>query len=257
MKRMLNGQTDGPIIAVLGAVLYTGLMGLGMLMMNKLFGYNYSQPEMVFVIAYVEIVLTLFVIVLIGMFFKWRDIGFNQFEKGAFVWLIPHLLVISGMTVVFFSDLIGMWTIIDSKQQILMLYVGFTTLLVGISEEMMYRGIVLHSFTHEKRRVKGVLISSLCFSLLHSVNVLGGFSIENVGMQLITTFIFGFCFANLALKVKHLFPLILFHWLWDFVIIGSEIIGSSASQIIIYVLPINILMGVAAWVSLKSEGADK
>ncbi len=49
-----------------------------------------------------------------------------------------------------------------------------TTMLVGISEELMFIGIVLRVFLEKRSELVAVFVSSALFSLLHSVNILGG-----------------------------------------------------------------------------------
>jgi membrane protease YdiL (CAAX protease family) len=88
---------------------------------------------------------------------------------------------------------------------------GFTTLLVGLGEETMYRGIVLHAFLTTNRVRFAMLVSAIAFSLLHAVNVFGGVSLLSVPAQLIMTFLLGFFFAPLMLKLNNILPLMIFH----------------------------------------------
>ena len=94
------------------------------------------------------------------------------------------------------------------------------TLLVGIGEEITFRqvlfGALLKRSAQRGQTVVGaVLLSSLAFSALHAVNVLGGESVRKVAIQIALTFLAGILFAVLYLQTKSLLALIVFHWLWD------------------------------------------
>ncbi len=109
--------------------------------------------------------------------------------------------------------------------------------MVGVSEELMFRGIVvLHGALKDTSVIKSVIISAIVFSLLHSINVLGGNSLQEMIMQLGFTFVMGMFLGLIILKVNSLIPLIIFHWLWDFSLISSNIINSQNAII-------NILTG--------------
>jgi membrane protease YdiL (CAAX protease family) len=43
------------------------------------------------------------------------------------------------------------------------------------------------------------------------------------------TFAFGICLAPLALRLGSLWPLALFHGLWDFALISNSIVGANGS----------------------------
>lgn len=61
------------------------------------------------------------------------------------------------------------------------------TLLVGINEELVYRGIVFTNAVEEKGLIKGIFISAIAFSLLHAVNIFCRVNSLDVILQLATT----------------------------------------------------------------------
>lgn len=119
----------------------------------------------------------------------------------------------------------------------------------------MYRGIVLHAFLTTNRVRWAMLVSAIAFSLLHAVNVFGGVALLGVPMQLIMTFLFGFLLAPLMLKLNNIVPLIIFHWLWDFVLFAAPLLGeqtnTAVNAIAFLNIPIEIIIGIVLWLQIK------
>ncbi|MBS9784115.1 CPBP family intramembrane metalloprotease [Candidatus Gracilibacteria bacterium] len=119
--------------------------------------------------------------------------------------------------------------------------VALTTFLVGFSEELVYRGVVFSTFLKDNK-VKAILVSAVIFSLLHAVNILAGTDIIVIGAQLFMTFIAGLFFAFVRLKIENIIPIMLYHWAWDFVLIGGEVLkdgdinGTFTTAMIIFQL---------------------
>jgi membrane protease YdiL (CAAX protease family) len=161
--------------------------------------------------------------------------------------------VLIAMWVVFLSGLAR--ASLSAAQWQLFALVGFTTLLVGFGEEIMYRGIVLHAFLTTGRVRWAMLVSAIAFSLLHAVNFLGGYPLQAVPIQLLNTFQFGFFFAPLMLKLNNIVPLMIFHWLWDFVLFAAPLVGeqtfTSVSTIALINIPIEIIVGIVLWLQIK------
>lgn len=127
-------------------------------------------------------------------------------------------------------------------------------MLVGLGEEIMYRGIVLHAFLTTRQVRWAMLVSAIGFSLLHAVNVLGGSPLPDVLQQLILTFLWGFFFAPLMLKLNNIVPLIIFHWLWDCVQLVAPLAGEQVEamgSIIPLLFPIEIIVGIVLWLQIK------
>ena len=220
MKSLTNKQK----VAILGAVFYTLIMSVGMYTSFHINGVEYSSPHLVDTLWYFEIILSLFSIFITIKYFSWEQVGFTKINIKQSLWFVPLFLMIfliwGGILEFLLSNPIS----IDNIK--LFCLVGFTTLLVGFSEELMYRGILFKAFLGDKKtdKIKTVFFSAIGFSLLHSINFLAGLPIDEVLIQLVFTFIFGLLFALLKLRIKNIIPFIVFHWLWDFALIGAFVI---------------------------------
>jgi membrane protease YdiL (CAAX protease family) len=90
------------------------------------------------------------------------------------------------------------------------------TLMVGFVEEAIFRGLMLTAL-----KARGLwtaaIVTSLLFGLTHALNLLAGKSIVEDAAQAFYAVAIGFAFAALVLKKGIIWPLVLAHFLIDFV----------------------------------------
>jgi len=199
--------------------IYIFIMAIGMSVMHYGFGGQYGDNNMMNVLIFVEIILSLFTIYSVKKYSTWKESGFDKLSWKGFLWLVPGFTVMTIFTFKLFATSLGN---IDKHTALVLLTTGITIVMVGFSEEVMFRGILLHWSLKKYGILPSVLISSIGFSLLHSVNYFGGESIPLVISQLISTFLFGLFAALVALKLKNIFPLIISHFMWDFQLFASD-----------------------------------
>lgn len=88
------------------------------------------------------------------------------------------------------------------------------TLLVGFTEESVFRGII-----RDKLKLKGplfyIVFSSVLFGILHMANALNGSDMIHVILQVINALLLGFIFALLIETTNNILPLIAFHFIYD------------------------------------------
>jgi len=242
-----------PQIAIAAAVLYTAIMGGAMFYMKAFRVITYGEPEIMTVFWIVLIGLNLLNVFWVTRYFGWQAIGFRPLDRKQLLWFLPSIAVLIAMWVVCLTGLSQ--TSLSAAQWQLFAVAGFTTLLVGLGEEIMYRGIVLHAFLTTGRVRWAMLVSAIAFSLLHAVNFLGGYPLQAVPIQLLNTFQFGFFFAPLMLKLNNILTLMLFHWLWDFVLFSAPLLGEQTSAavnaIALLHIPIEIVVGTVLWLQTK------
>ncbi|MBN8564566.1 MAG: CPBP family intramembrane metalloprotease [Leptolyngbya sp. UWPOB_LEPTO1] len=243
-----------PQIAIVAAVLYTAIMGIGMFYMKTFMGITYGQPEMMNLLWFILILLNIVNIFWVTRYFSWQAIGFRRLNRQQLLWFLPLIAVLIATWVVFLSGLARVS--LSAAQWQSFALVGFTTLLVGFGEEIMYRGIVLHAFLTTGRVRWAMLVSAIAFALLHAVNVFGGVPLLAVPIQLLNTFQFGFFFAPLMLKLNNILPLIIFHWLWDFVqIVAPSLVDEQTATAMRSIVqlsdPIELIGGIVMWLQIK------
>ena len=98
--------------------------------------------------------------------------------------------------------------------------IGFflvVSLLVGFVEEGIFRGVMVHALSG-KGIWTAAVVSTVLFGLAHSVNFVLGENIQAVALQLVyTTTIYGFASAALVIYTGTLWPIVIIHFLIDFV----------------------------------------
>jgi uncharacterized protein len=226
--------------AVLAALGYIAIMAVGMFTSGHLFGMVYGTPEMVYVLVFFEIAMSIYAIAMARRIFGRWQCGFGPIDWRGMWWLLPNFAI---MAALFAIALRSNGAILSG----LALVIIVTMILVGFSEELMFRGIVLQGGLREASKGKAILISAALFSLLHSVNVLAYVPLDGMLTQMVLTFVFGLAMACYGLRINSLIPLIVFHALWDMVQFLGGIYQADFGPLITIGIIVNALVAAALW----------
>lgn len=154
--------------------------------------------------------------------FQWKDIGFEVSMVDSFKsmgWLLPVILL--------YIPLLLRGFYFKSAGYVFGSF--FLYLMVGISEEIYFRGIIPY-YLRKTFGAKAVIwISTFVFGIGHIATALAGNSIFEVVLTIINAFLFGFMAMEIALIAKNLFPIILIHFLFDF---ESKIVAISGAELL-------------------------
>ena len=209
---------QGLAAALVPALVAAGVYTLGMALAWVLTPYPYSDPRMIFAITPVLLVLC-GVTIALAVFFRvpaWGGLGWDL----SALWIV----VPTGLLLV--NLLLALALKGASPPIVLEIFVG--TLLVGVGQELAFRGIALTSLARRYSPLVAVLGSAVLFGLMHAVNVLAGQSIGEVAMQVVLTTLFGIAFGWVYLNTgRNLLLVIVCHWLWDFGGIGATAAGGG------------------------------
>ncbi|MBH4736757.1 CPBP family intramembrane metalloprotease, partial [Staphylococcus aureus] len=135
--------------AIAVTIIYIVIMAIGMLLV-KSFGFNYVQPEMVKVIIFSEIIMSILVYVAY-LKLKLRMLH-TSFEFS--LWLVPFaIILLCALGLFLFTGDFG-------RNSSIIILVGITMVLVGFSEELLFRGILLHVLLEKRTVVYSIIISS-------------------------------------------------------------------------------------------------
>lgn len=121
------------------------------------------------------------------------------------LWYLPAILI----------ELIGLFAGFENNTVKYVLVALFMTLAVGFAEEIYFRGIILRTLEGLGYK-KAIIISALIFAVTHIGNVLGGADVMLTLIQISYAFIIGIVFAQLFIITKSLYPVILWHFVHDF-----------------------------------------
>ncbi len=89
------------------------------------------------------------------------------------------------------------------------------TVLVGVFEELLFRGAVLSAFEHVYGVTVAIIVSSLIFGLMHYVNWVGGQSFTGTTVQVIHAAGSGLMYAAIVLITRSIWFSVAFHAFWD------------------------------------------
>lgn len=257
----MNGKAENkPLVGVIAALVYIAMMGAGMMYLGHL-GVVYGSPEMFDTFWLILILLNVSNVIFVMRFFGWRGAGFGKLDATQLIWLVPL------MALVLYKWSISLGAMsafpLGGPEWRTFAFFGFVTLLIGTGEELAFRGILLHAFlgdgSSRTRVALAMLVSAIGFALLHSVNVFGGEPLPDMLGQLVYTFRWGMLFAPLMLRLRNIIPLMIVHWLFDFVQFSTLISGDVAIVAHDYLqAPIEIVTAVVLWfVVLRSVGRQE
>ncbi|MBU2952074.1 CPBP family intramembrane metalloprotease [Tamlana agarivorans] len=134
------------------------------------------------------------------------------------VFVITLCLITSGLN--------GIFSDFDSYKWVL-----FNCIFVGISEELMFRGILLSSLTKKFGFWKAAIVVIVTFGLIHIMNV---FTTGELGQGIAQAFFAmssGVLFLAIRIKTLSIVPAIILHALWDFTAFTMEGLVSADGNV--------------------------
>ena len=145
----------------------------------------------------------------------WRPAMVEEHRAGPrWGWVLPALLLAFALSQVVSID----YSSAEVMKLLPALAVG--TALVGFSEELLTRGLMLVGFRGSFSEVWVWLFVALSFSLLHAVNAFFGQSIVATVQQMVVAFLIGTAFYVTRRVTGLLVVTMVIHALWDFGAIG-------------------------------------
>lgn len=196
----------------------------------------------------VQIVLVAMLIIVVTRYSCWAAVGFGRLRWRGALWLLPSFVLIIGM----FQSVAA-----DIRQAPFELWIVLLVpFLIGFSEELMFRGLLLRSAMTRLPLAQAMLLSAVGFALLHVINGIGLQAIWPTVQQTALAFCVGFFLAPVALKLGNLWPVILWHGLWDLLIFSSQILGVIHPSALFAIL-IQAVVCIWLWAELvRRDKAD-
>lgn len=165
------------------------------------------------------------------------------------LWLIPLLITATAIIRLFHAR----WQDYTTKGLILLVC---SSLLVGFSEELLVRGILVHSLLQAGYSLVIVgLLSSIIFGTMHAINYFNGQDAKTTLVQMFATSIYGISFFIVLIITGSLWAAILLHAFHDFSLLtqGGEVnnpdtkphLTETILSLILLVIPILGLIIIA------------
>lgn len=198
-------------------------------------------------VLFTQFIVTSYIIYMVKKYYTYEDIGFGKVNISQLIWFIPYLYIIISMIYTFIVGIINnistytVWTWLT----IIIIFIG--TMAAGFCEEVLFRGIVLNTLRNKNSIVLPMLVSSIGFSIFHITTIFTGKTLYAAIFNVIIASLLGFSFAALALILNNITPLILYHGLWNFILIASDSLNITLSQASYYNNFLNIVIAVILW----------
>lgn len=120
--------------------------------------------------------------------------------------------------------------------------IACNTALVALSEELMFRSILLQGMLSRYPVLPSVLASSAIFGVVHAVNGFATGDMQSALWQSIAAALQGVGYAAIRVRTGSVWPMVVVHGLWDFSLMTSAV--SAAAQNEASVLPAAALVMV-------------
>lgn len=138
-----------------------------------------------------------------------------------------------------------------------LLTLALGTLLIGFSEELTTRGLILVGFRGEVSEGWAWFGSTSLFALLHGINLFFGQSVAATGQQIISAFVLGSALYVTRMATGYLAVGMVVHALWDFAAIGSEASGGGSTVASLLTFPLGLLALVAVFFVVRAKNAAR
>lgn len=128
----------------------------------------------------------------------------------------PGTLRLAWFPMLYILGALGVAVALGLPPASVMIWVLINTLLVGFSEELMFRGVMLRSFRTRFSIWPAVILTSLAFGAVHSLNIFTTGEVAQSLIQSCAAALSGLIFIALRLRTGSIWPPMLLHGLWDF-----------------------------------------
>ncbi|RVT81660.1 CPBP family intramembrane metalloprotease [Rhodobacteraceae bacterium CCMM004] len=170
----------------------------------------------------------LFVVAVLGWFAAARISTLPRLRR--LWWILPPLLFTSLLLFVAIVIGVGADVPFPAWQALLSLIVFVA--LVGIFEEVLFRGILFHGLQRRMSTLAALVVSSLLFGAMHYVNWIGGQPLGDTTLQVVHAAGGGLLYGAVMLLTGSIWPAVLLHASWDGVVaITSTIIAEVAPAV--------------------------
>lgn len=124
-------------------------------------------------------------------------------------------------------------------------------LLVAFVEETIFRSIFL-AILSPRGTARAIIISTLAFTLAHSVNVLTGQDLDTTVRQLAFAVAFGLAASSIYLRTGSIWPTLLFHIAFNYIQLTSD---NQTPALVDWIMTVILLLGAAwLWSGIRSTG---
>jgi len=175
----------------------------------------------------------------------------------------PGTLRLAWLPLLYVAAALGFTAIAGLPPATVIFWVLLNAMIVGFSEELMFRGVILRSLRARLAIWPAVIVTSLLFGSVHSLNILTTGEVAQSLIQSVGAALTGLMFMALRLRTGALWPAMVLHGLWDF---GTFTLGSTGGDggpaedpgLLLMASPVLVILPVALYglYLLRNIGRD-
>lgn len=200
--------------------------------------YPYSDPRFVSGYFSTEVQVSVFMLVATVLWFPARRIGLRWPQLANWRQLMPLAVLVLAAVGAWAATRLSLpqQTQVQAEQSWLVLR---TTLMVGLNEEWIFRGLLFAAFSRWLGLRRGALVALLLFGGFHLINMVAGVRPSQSAIQFVMTIVLGSSFLLAALGSRSLLLPMLAHGLYDFAVIDiASLVSNGASVLPSAVVPL-------------------
>ena len=213
--------------------------------------YVYSDPRFVVSFFSTELQVAGWLLFTTALLFPPKRLGLRWPQRGSLKQAAPmFLLLLTALGVWAFARLhIKPGAVLDNSMSLQILR---TTLVVGVTEEWIFRGLLFAAFSRWFGLRKGALLALVLFGCFHLLNIAVGVPVPLALFQLCSTILIGSTLALGALGTRSLLLPMVVHGLYDFAVIDAErAVVAGAPALSMAAIPLmGLALGIFCLVSL-------
>ncbi len=165
-----------------------------------------------------SLVMAIGLLALVTLAMRWRDLKFVAPRPTSSL----RVLWFPAIYLVFFALLPALTGLPPAST---LLFLGINTVLVGLSEEWMFRGVLFQGLRSRLTMWPSILITSLLFGAVHVLNVIVTGQLVGSVVQAGAAFLSGMLLITLLIRTGSIWVPIVYHALWDF---GTFVTSATA-----------------------------
>lgn len=234
-------------ISIQSIIVYELIMIIGAIIMSSFVSISDNNLAQLISNSIIQLISSGYIVYIIKKFYKLENVGFSKINKDKLIWFVPYILILIPMVYKFIEEIYKNTSYFNSTNLISIVLIFIGTVIAVFSEEVMFRGMLLNTLKRKISLINAMVISSLGFSVVHITTIFMGKTLMEVLVNVIASSLLGFSFVPLAIILNNIWPLAIFHTLWNFIIIESSTMGISISKAYLFCNPINIIISIILW----------
>jgi membrane protease YdiL (CAAX protease family) len=188
------------------------------------------------------------ILLLLCMLAAWprglRQIGFSRTRWSGIFWLLPSFAVMIAMLLSLFPHIAQL-----NEVPSIAVLLFVVPALIGLTEEIMFRGVLLRAAMARFSVFNSMLISATLFAFMHGIIGIGGQPGLITVQQIAFAFLVGIFLAPIAIATGTLWIVVIWHAVWDMLVYASQLVGIVHHYALIGIM-VQALVSVWLWARL-------